>query len=80
MLFTLVMMGVFTLSPEGSHENETLHLKISCQAKLAEQNTDPYFMTVADCAAVGNMGPVGLTHSFTSSFDRDETDENFLLF
>lgn len=37
-------------------------------------------MTIADCAAVGNMGPSGLARSFTFSFDHDETDENFLLF
>lgn len=33
-------------------------------------------MTVAG----GNMGPSGLARSFTFSFDRDETDENLLLF
>lgn len=26
----LVRMGVFTLSPEAPHENEMLHLRISC--------------------------------------------------
>jgi len=37
-------------------------------------------MTIADCAAVGNMGPSGLARSFTCSFDHDETDENFPFF
>lgn len=37
-------------------------------------------MTIAACAVVGNVGPSGLVHSFTFSFDHDETDENFLLF